>query len=224
MPSVEAVLGKFGLTFTPRMTMPIEIPGGTRDKLAKWFCEWDLERGVEVGTFSAEYALILLEANPSLYLTCVDPWRVYPNYPDYMRQSTLERAYEVASERLAPHYGRCSIMRMPSVDAARTFKDGFLDFVYIDGNHDLLHCVQDIYAWSPKVRPGGVIAGHDYIKRSRWPHVHVVEAVHAYTSAMYISPWFVLGKRGESGEDRCRSWMWVKPDPHMLHGTRIGQS
>jgi predicted O-methyltransferase YrrM len=100
------------------------------------------------------------------------------------------------------------------VDVATRFPDASLDWVYLDGNHDLLHVIQDLYAWLPKIRPGGIISGHDFLQRKRDAYeVHVVEAVYAYTGAHFIKPWFLLGSRAiVEGEvrDRPRSWFWVK--------------
>ncbi len=47
--------------------------------------------------------------------------------------------------------------------AAEKFDDYQLDIVYIDAVHDLVNIINDIYAWLPKIRNGGIICGHDYI-------------------------------------------------------------
>jgi hypothetical protein len=46
--------------------------------------------------------------------------------------------------------------------AADRFKWGELDFVYIDANHEYEHVLEDVRAWAPKVRAGGIVSGHDY--------------------------------------------------------------
>jgi FkbM family methyltransferase len=38
-----------------------------------------------------------------------------------------------------------------------------LDFVYLDARHDYASVLEDLEAWFDKVRPGGVLSGHDYI-------------------------------------------------------------
>ena len=47
-----------------------------------------------------------------------------------------------------------------SVDLAKGFKDGSIDFVFIDAAHDYESVKADIKAWLPKTK--GIIAGHDY--------------------------------------------------------------
>lgn len=54
-------------------------------------------------------------------------------------------------------------LRLPSVQASLQVADKSLDFVYIDAVHTYEHCKQDIEAWLPKIKPGGMIAGDDYV-------------------------------------------------------------
>jgi len=49
-----------------------------------------------------------------------------------------------------------------SVTAARGFIDDVLDFVFLDAGHEYPDIEADIRAWWPKVRKGGILAGHDY--------------------------------------------------------------
>jgi len=52
--------------------------------------------------------------------------------------------------------------RCCSVKAAAAFHDQSLDFIYIDALHTFDAVSRDLAAWWPKLRPGGLIAGHDY--------------------------------------------------------------
>ena len=104
------------------------------------------------------------------------------------------------------------------MDAVNRFEDNSLDFVYIDANHTEPFVTQDITEWSKKVRPGGVVSGHDYYSGSKdnrgTRFFDVIKATHKYTKDNNIKPWFVLGL-GERlpglVKDRSRSWFWVKP-------------
>jgi predicted O-methyltransferase YrrM len=51
---------------------------------------------------------------------------------------------------------------MDSLDAVSLYDDASLDFVFIDGSHDYDSVCKDIDAWLPKVKPNGILAGHDY--------------------------------------------------------------
>lgn len=52
--------------------------------------------------------------------------------------------------------------------------DGSCDYVFIDGSHDYESVVADLKAWRPKVRRGGILAGHDYNQRPVSKAVHDV--------------------------------------------------
>jgi len=54
-----------------------------------------------------------------------------------------------------------SDIAMDSSQAANEFQDASVDFVFLDANHDHDWVKRDILAWLPKVRKGGIIAGHD---------------------------------------------------------------
>jgi predicted O-methyltransferase YrrM len=107
------------------------------------------------------------------------------------------------------------LIRGYSETIASQFADETFDFVYIDGNHELKWVIQDLYAWIPKVKKGGVISGHDYMWSEPFPNLQVIEAVHAYTSANRIKKWYVLGRARKPTNDLrkiagyARSWMWV---------------
>lgn len=191
---------------------PIEIPNVGRDDLAKWLGFWGFNRGAEIGTAAGEYAVKLCENNPSLALTCVDPWTVYEGYRDYSSQAKMSEMYEQAKQRLKPY--NVGFIRNYSREAWLHFPDEYLDFVYIDANHELPWVINDIIDWGKKVRHGGVIAGHDYYRsKLKDSRNHTVEAVNAYTSAYRIRPWFLLGSKAKAPgtvRDDSRSWFWIK--------------
>jgi len=54
-----------------------------------------------------------------------------------------------------------NVHQMASVDAAALYDDASLDFVWIDASHTAPDVLADLNAWWPKVRRGGILAGHD---------------------------------------------------------------
>ena len=102
------------------------------------------EVGVQYGLFSST---ILSKSLPSRY-HLVDIWGDAP-------------VEERARENLK-NWSHVSFHKMTSLEAVKKFKDDSLDFVYIDANHDYSSVKNEIMAFWPKVKKGGVLAGHDY--------------------------------------------------------------
>lgn len=55
------------------------------------------------------------------------------------------------------------MLRGLSTEIADLFQSNTLDYVYIDGNHDYDHVTHDLNVWWPKLKQGGLLAGHDYL-------------------------------------------------------------
>ncbi len=166
-------------------------------------------RGAEIGVWRGAFSALFCEASPDLHMLCVDPWQSYQAWLDTKNAMAPEQAaafiaesYETAKARLRGL--NCTILRKFSADAAQVVPDHSLDFVYIDGNHVRDAVLEDLALWSAKVRPGGVIAGHDYRVFTNKPTIHVVEAVNQFTAQHKIDPWYVLAG------DRTPSFLWVK--------------
>ncbi|KAJ1405426.1 hypothetical protein B484DRAFT_215271 [Ochromonadaceae sp. CCMP2298] len=53
-----------------------------------------------------------------------------------------------------------------STTAARFFKDGSVDFLFVDGLHTYDGVMNDLISWYPKIKSGGVIMFNDYGCRS----------------------------------------------------------
>jgi len=192
---------------------PVEIKGACRKDLPALFAYLGYTEGAEVGVYRGRFSRMLCLGNPALHLTCVDAWKAYAAYRDFTIQAHLDAAYAEAQDKLAP-FG-CTFIRADSLEAAKQIPDGSLDFVYVDDNHAFLYVVQSLCAWWPKIKPGGILAGHDYRQFRRSLNIRVVEAVHGFTAAHDIDPWFVLGRnKVRKGEvrDRERSFFWVKGD------------
>ena len=201
--ALEFILKRWNITPTRRN--PIEIPNIDRWDLAKLFFELDMNLGTEIGVLFGRYSKILCEANPKLKLFSIDPWQKYDEYRDLKIQKDFDDLYEKTKTNLAQF--NCKIIREKSMDAVKNFPDNFLDFVYIDGNHEFASETNDVCEWSKKVRPGGIISGHDYLHYRQRSYSHSYEVVNAYTCAYRITPWFVTER---SSKDPIRSWFWVK--------------
>jgi hypothetical protein len=126
--------------------------------------------GVEIGVQQGEYSETLLRYWRGMHLISVDPWRqdAPENYVDIANvlQPTHDQFFETTTRRLARFGERSTIWRMTSIEAAPLIPRYSLDFVYIDARHDYAAVMEDLDTWFDKVRPGGIVAGHDYIDGS----------------------------------------------------------
>ena len=124
-------------------------------------------KGVEVGVWKGEFSDFLLSKWKGEKLYSIDPWKNFSSdeYIDEMniRQDEFDKIHNDVVALLSKHANRSDIIRNVSVKAASTFKDNTLDFVYLDGRHDYEGIKEDLESWHPKVKPGGLFCGHDYL-------------------------------------------------------------
>jgi hypothetical protein len=129
-------------------------------------------RGAEIGVFKGQLSALLLHGRPQMLLYLVDSWaptqeqpRAYIDCGDFhalLPAEKQERCYRETLTAVRFALDRAVILRMNSVQAAARVDDGSLDFVFIDADHSYEGCRADIEAWTPKVKPGGYLCGHDY--------------------------------------------------------------
>lgn len=124
------------------------------------------EIGVRIGVLSAE----LLKHCAELYM--VDSWADGSRQPQHYRDTgdpnahrskeKSEKQKAMALQAVSFAGDRAKILHMTSAEAASIVWNGTLDFVFIDADHSYEGCSQDIELWTPKLKPGGLLCGHDY--------------------------------------------------------------
>jgi len=113
---------------------------------------------VEVGTFSGENAVVM--AKYFNRVVTIDPWLNGYDKDDHASNAGMAEVEKKYLER-TESFTNISHIKLPSIEASKQFDDGSVDLVYLDGDHRAEALVADIDAWKPKVRPGGILAGHD---------------------------------------------------------------
>ena len=140
MEALTYITEKYSLNLKQRS--PIEIPNIGRDRLAILFAKLGYTEGAEIGVEQGLYAETLCKASPDLHLFAIDAWQAYGGYRDHVSQDKLNNFYKATMYRLAPY--DCEIIRAFSMEVAKQTPNGSLDFVYIDGNHELPYVINDI--------------------------------------------------------------------------------
>jgi hypothetical protein len=122
--------------------------------------------GVEVGVKAGAFSELVLDVWKGRHLISVDPWAEavdrYVNM-DNVSQAEHDALHAQTVGRLARFGERSSVWRMTGEQAARAIPHHTLDFVYLDARHDYASVCDDLATWFARVRPGGILAGHDYI-------------------------------------------------------------
>lgn len=121
-----------------------------------------IEVGSWFGLSTSVIARIAREFNGVLY--CVDHWQgssAEANELARAGETDVFQGFKSNMVRLGL-WKHIRPMMMPSMDAARIFRDETADLVFIDADHRYEAVLEDIRGWLPKVRSGGIICGHDY--------------------------------------------------------------
>jgi len=131
--------------------------------------------GVEIGVLAGSHALKMLEKLDFKTLYLVDPYFIYK--AGGLKWDN-ERYEEVAKEKLRKYKDKIKWIKTTSVKAVVKFENESLDFAYIDANHDYKFTLEDTELWTPKVKQGGIVGGHDHVPA----HPGVAKAVKEYCS------------------------------------------
>ena len=145
--------------------------------------------GAEVGCWRGGTSSLILSSFPQCKLIMVDPWEkgagLNPTQSfRYQKANELEGSRIKAAKAVQFAGDRVTIIHDFSVEGAKQVPDDSLDFVFIDGNHLYDHVVQDLLAWFPKVKSGGIVSGDDYASHPKrwlvWKAVDEFLSEHSY--------------------------------------------
>jgi cephalosporin hydroxylase len=127
---------------------------------------------VEIGSWygrSAAYmAVEIINSGKDIRFDVIDTWEgTWPRQgtektdPNLLKYGTM---YPNFLTNVWPVIHAMTPIKLPSMEAVKLYPDHSLEFVFIDAAHDYENVKKDIIAWRPKVKPGGILAGHDYNK------------------------------------------------------------
>ena len=111
---------------------------------------------VELGVASGNTSEFLLRELPFLHLTMVDRWAL-----QQVSETGKYPAQWTVRDRTKQFGERAILLRGESPEIASNIPDESQDLVFIDANHQFKCVDQDIVAWLPKVKHGGIMSGHD---------------------------------------------------------------
>jgi SAM-dependent methyltransferase len=184
-----AAFAAAGITFTGREGTPISTNQAGYaamhsqaprrwDFLAGLMVQMDLKSFVEIGCKEGRTSGHILKTVPDSTVIAIDPWIVQPQNAESDDDRETYEKWDFAKieaefwANIGEHKHRCQMRRSTSIDAARelvSISAEPFDLVFIDALHDYQSVKDDIAAWRPLVRTGGILAGHDF--NHKWPGV-----------------------------------------------------
>lgn len=144
-----------------------------RELLTHYNC---LGPGAELGVAEGRSSYDFLSMGiPTLFM--VDIWESIDQKGDASSpQEWHDKNYLDAKERVKEFGERAIFLKGKTVEQAERIFDSQLDWIYIDAGHNYTNVYEDLTAWTPKVRIGGIISGHDFLNTA----YGVFEAVHDF--------------------------------------------
>jgi predicted O-methyltransferase YrrM len=154
----------------------------------------------EIGVDEGEYSKMILDICEPKKLHLIDLWGgVHYNQS---KRVIVEKKFSSEIES-----GLVEINMGYSVEVVDSFEDEYFDWIYIDTDHTYTTTLQELKLYSLKIKPGGIMAGHDFTLGD-WVSLRkygVVEAVYEFcntnnweiiylTAEFYRHPSFALKK------------------------------
>lgn len=123
-----------------------------------------IEVGVWKGRSACFMAVEIANSGKNISFDCIDDWRGDPKEESHWADPILKenRLYEHFLENISPVTQYIKPIRLKSLEAVSLYEDSSVDFIFIDASHDYDSVKEDIVAWLPKLKPGGILAGHDF--------------------------------------------------------------
>lgn len=206
-----------------------DVPGWTCPRIIELYDEMArelkpgavaIECGVAYGKSLAYLASVL---DPGVDILAVDIWQTFQGrttFPEAFRKARFDHRSPMAAakrnvvdvlERMNPAgdqalYSRIEWIQARSEDVPK-YLDFEVDFVFLDDHHEEESVYAEIMAWLPRLKSGGVIAGHDI--NDHYPGVErgvrrALERISA-PGAIEVRP-PAPGENGWGGV-----WKWRKP-------------
>lgn len=118
----------------------------------------------ELGVAEGRYSLEMLQwGMEKLYL--VDLWQHVDGMTAELGDPAWdhEAVFRKCMEKIQPYKDRVVVLRGWAHEAVQDVPDESLGMVYEDATHKKEWVLKNLEAWYPKLVPGGIYAGHDYL-------------------------------------------------------------
>jgi len=163
--------------------------------------------GVELGVQSGVFARTIL----SQWISCneyhlVDLWAQQDNYSDIanVNQAQQNKNFERTMRNMAAWTNKMIVCQNYTSVCVERVPDEHFDFIYVDARHDFKGVYEDMVAWWPKLRMGGIMAGHDYVTQDDRPQQTGQDWTHNYDGTIDKTGTVVKGEVDKFATEVCR--------------------
>lgn len=170
-----------------------------REQLPQFFPKGAV--GAEIGVAEGAFSAAILEAASPSELHLIDPWSHLESGSDPLQATGFlaelarddvvfgappvnlngDAEYAKVVARFAGD-SRVHLHRQYSYKVAPRFAQGSFDFVYLDGNHQYEFVLRDLQDFAARLKPGGLLFGHDFFEDAfaQEEHYGVIDAVNTF--------------------------------------------
>ena len=129
-----------------------------------------IEVGAWKGKSAAYMAVEIANSDKDIIFYVVDTWE---GSIEHKEKPEFSQLYAIFLDNMKPVEKYYISMKMTSLEASSKFDDNSIDFIFIDASHEYTDVINDLKAWYPKLKSGGILAGHDYYPdQSTWGDVY----------------------------------------------------
>jgi len=144
----------------------------------------------EIGVFKGQFSKHILEITKPKELHLIDVWwKLYGEYysdwgayTDFGKLSTKD-AYQQVLDNTQSNRDACKFHVGDSLEMLKEMPDQYFDWIYLDSSHSYEATLAELKLLDVKMKPEGIITGHDWTPAPNSQHYGVSVAVKEFCQA-----------------------------------------
>lgn len=133
----------------------------------------------EIGVLYGDFSKMIYSKFTPIELVLIDPFKQNEKYYhdglNYLLTAySTQKDYESVLKKFE-NIHTVVINRCYSYEAVKGYENSFFDFIYHDASHLYEDIKRDLNDWLPKLIPGGLMCGHDYIQHESFGVIQAVD-------------------------------------------------
>ena len=121
---------------------------------------------IEIGSYMGESTMMFASTGLFSTIYSIDPLEGYEEFNE-MHNYSWEFVRDEFTKN-TKYFDSIVHLQDFSYNVIDKFENDSIDFIYIDGSHGVEDVKRDLNLYLPKLKSGGILAGHDY-NENAWP-------------------------------------------------------